>query len=77
VPYIRIAMDARALTMPTREFSTAHREPWNDFIREALRAIDSHNVMYFKTQNSWHLEKAHQLRQHVTELKEMIKSREK
>jgi hypothetical protein len=70
-------MGVEVTTMPGREFNTAHREPWNNFIKEALRAIDNHNVMYFKTQDSWHLAKADQLRQHVTELKEMIKSREK
>jgi len=77
VPYIRIAMTAEAPAMPRREYSTTHREPWNDFIRESLKAIDTHNTMYFQTNNLWHLEKARELRKHVTELKEMIKRQER
>lgn len=63
--------------MSRREYNTAHREPWNDFIRESLKAIDTHNTMYFKTNNLWHLEKAEELRRHITELKEMIKRQER
>ncbi len=77
VPYIRIAMTAEALAMPKREYNTAYREPWNDFIRESLKAIDTHNTIYFQTNNIWHLEKAKELRKHVTELKEMIKRQER
>lgn len=63
--------------MGKREFGTVHREPWNDFIRESLKAIDAHNRMYFQTNNLWHLEKAKELRKHVAELKEMIKRQER
>ena len=63
--------------MPKREYSTTSREPWNDFIRESLKAIDIHNMMHFQTNNTWHLEKAKELRKHVTELKEMIKRQER
>jgi hypothetical protein len=77
VPYVRIAMKTGALAMSRREFNTAHRGPWNDFIRESLKAIDTHNTMYFETNNLWHLEKAKELRKHVAELKEMIKRQER
>jgi hypothetical protein len=77
VPYIRIAMTAEAPAMSRREYNTAHREPWNDFIRESLKIIDIHNTMYFQTSNIWHLEKAKELRKHITELKEMIKRQER
>lgn len=77
VPYIRIAMKAEVPAMPKNEYSTPSREPWGDFIKESLKAIDTHNTMYFKTNNLWHLEKAKELRRHITELKEMIKRQER
>jgi hypothetical protein len=52
------------------------REPWNPIIRYVLKAIDEHNVMYFKTGNAWHLEKASALRAYIKEIKDWIRSRE-
>lgn len=52
------------------------RENWNEFIRQLLRGIDRHNAIYFRTGNTWHLEKAAQLRTYVAELKNWIKTEE-
>jgi hypothetical protein len=62
--------------MSARDFNTPEREPWNAFIKAALKAIDTHNTMYFQTQNPWHLQKASELRAHVKELKEWITLKE-
>jgi hypothetical protein len=60
-----------------REFNTPVREPWNAPIHQILKAIDNHNTQYFKTKNSWHLEKAEMLRSYLHELKTWIHSKEK
>jgi hypothetical protein len=59
-----------------REFDTDHRKDWNGIIHNCLKAIDNHNSQYFKTEDRWHLEKAQQLREYVTELKDWIKDKE-
>ena len=59
-----------------REFDTPQRENWNSIMHRILKAIDNHNQEYFKTKNSWHLEKAQYLRNYVKELKEWIHRKE-
>lgn len=59
-----------------REFNTPAREAWNAPIHNILKAIDNHNKEYFKTQDSWHLEKAKILRDYVSELKTWIHKNE-
>lgn len=59
-----------------REWNTPLREPWNPVICQLLRAVDHHNVAYFRTGDRWHLEKAAQLRAYVRELKDWILSLE-
>lgn len=58
--------------MAKREWNSPTREPWNPIIRSLLKAIDEHNVMYFKTQDRWHLEKANMLREYAKEIKDWI-----
>jgi hypothetical protein len=55
-----------------REWNTPKREPWNAPIHQILKAVDNHTHEYLKTQDTWHLEKAQQLRDYITELKEYI-----
>jgi hypothetical protein len=55
-----------------REWNTPKREPWNAPIHQILKAVDTHTHEYLKTQDTWHLEKAQQLRDYITELKEYI-----
>lgn len=62
--------------MERRTWNTPAREDWNELIRQLLRGIDRHNAIYFRTGNTWHLEKAAQLRAYVTELKDWIKIEE-
>lgn len=59
-----------------REYDTDIRSPWNAPIHNILKAIDNHNIEYFKTKNPWHLEKAQMLRDYVIELKSWIKRNE-
>lgn len=59
-----------------RTWNTHIREPWNVRIFYILKAIDSHNDMYFKTLDYWHLEQAKHLRDYVKSLKEWISSQE-
>lgn len=59
-----------------RTWNSPIREPWNPVIRNILQAIDTHNQLYFKTGNPWHLQKAQELRFYVIELKEWIASNE-
>lgn len=59
-----------------REWNNPHREPWNTPIHQILKAIDNHNQEYFKTGNSWHLEKADMLRNYLKELKFWIHKKE-
>lgn len=53
------------------------REPWNPIIRSVIKAIDEHNMMYFKTGDYWHVQKAKELRQYLIELKDWIAMMEK
>lgn len=53
------------------------REGWNPIIHHMLKAIDSHNRIYFRTGDYWHLLKAEELRRYVVELKDWIKDQEK
>ena len=52
-----------------REWNTPNREPWNAPIHNILKAIDNHTHEYFKSGDEWHLNKAQELRQYVSELK--------
>jgi hypothetical protein len=60
-----------------REFNTPHREKWNAPIHQILKAIDNHTHEYFKTQDPWHLQKAQELREYVSELKTWIQKEER
>ena len=59
-----------------REWSNPIRDPWNAPIHNILKAIDNHTHEYFKSGDSWHLEKAQELRIYVSELKTWIHSQE-
>jgi hypothetical protein len=61
----------------SREFNTPHREKWNAPIHNILKAIDNHTHEYFKSQDPWHLQKAQELREYVSELKTWIHQEEK
>jgi hypothetical protein len=63
--------------MSSRTFNTPIREPWNAPIHNILKAIDSHTQEYFKSGDTWHLEKAETLRNYVSELKTWIHKVEK
>ena len=52
------------------------REPWNALIKEALQAVDRHNVGYFETGDARHLHLAAHLRSYVSELKDLLKELE-
>lgn len=52
------------------------REPWNPIIHHLLKAVDTHNRLYFQTCDEWHLEKAREMRAYVAELKDWIKNQE-
>lgn len=60
----------------SRTFNTPKRENWNAPIHQILKAIDNHNQEYFKSGNSWHLEKADMLRDYLKELKTWIHRQE-
>jgi hypothetical protein len=62
--------------MSKREFNTPHREAWNAPIHHILKAIDQHMMLYFRSQNSWHLKKAEMLRNYLHELKTFIHQEE-
>jgi hypothetical protein len=59
-----------------RTFNSPSREPWNKPIHNILKAIDQHNVEYFKSGDLWHMEKAKFLREYVLELKQWIHENE-
>ena len=59
-----------------RTWTTSVRTPWNPIIHNLLKAIDHHNVLYFRTANKWHLDKAAMLRAYVDELKSWIHKEE-
>jgi tRNA A37 N6-isopentenylltransferase MiaA len=62
--------------MSRREWNTPIREPWNPVIHNILKAIDNHTAAYIQDRNLWHLNKAQELREYVTELKGYIYSEE-
>ena len=59
-----------------RTWTTTVRTPWNPIVHNLLKAIDHHNVLYFRTANKWHLDKAAMLRSYVDELKSWIHKEE-
>jgi predicted NAD/FAD-binding protein len=59
-----------------REWNTPIRDPWNAPIHQILKAIDNHTREYLKTQDSWHLERAQDLREYLNELKTWIHKNE-
>jgi predicted NAD/FAD-binding protein len=59
-----------------REWSTSSRDPWNKPIHQILKAIDNHTCEYLKTRDPWHLKKAQELREYVSELKTWIHKNE-
>ena len=59
-----------------RTWTTSVRTPWNPIIHNLLKGIDHHNVLYFRTANKWHLDKAAMLRAYVDELKSWIHKEE-
>lgn len=52
------------------------RQPWNPIIRHLLKAVDTHNQIYFCTGDPWHLQKASEVRVYIKELKDWIKDQE-
>ena len=48
------------------------REPWNPMIAQSLKAIDLHVACFLTTGESWHLAKAHELRDYVRQLKDWL-----
>jgi predicted NAD/FAD-binding protein len=59
-----------------REWNTPHREKWNAPIHHILKAIDNHTQEYLKSGDTWHLQKAQELREYVSELKTWIHLKE-
>lgn len=62
--------------MSLRDFNTPHRQQWNGPIHHIIKAIDEHNVQYFKTGNIWHLQQAELLRKYIHGLKMYIHRQE-
>ncbi len=60
----------------SRTFNTPHREKWNAPIHNILKAIDNHTQEYLKSGDIWHLQKAQELREYVSELKTWIHLKE-
>jgi predicted NAD/FAD-binding protein len=60
----------------SRTFNTPHREKWNVPIHHILKAIDNHTQDYLKSGDTWHLQKAQELREYVSELKTWIHKNE-
>jgi hypothetical protein len=59
-----------------RTWDSPVRQPWNPVIYHLLKAVDTHNQLYFRTSDPWHLQKANEARIYVKELKDWIKSQE-
>ncbi len=59
-----------------REWNTPIREPWNAPIHNILKAIDNHTHEYLDSGDVWHLKKAQELREYVSELKTWIHRQE-
>jgi predicted NAD/FAD-binding protein len=60
-----------------REWNTPIREPWNAPIHQLLKAIDNHTREYLQGGDTWHLQKAEELRHYLHELKTWIHQKEK
>ena len=60
-----------------REWNTNQRKDWNAPIHNILKAIDNHTQEYFKSGNVWHLQKAQELREYISELKTWIHKTER
>ena len=60
-----------------REWSNKTRDAWNTPIHQLLKAIDNHTQEYLKSKDVWHLKKAEDLRQYISELKDWILIQEK
>jgi hypothetical protein len=60
----------------SRTFNTKYREKWNAPIHQILKAIDNHTQEYLKSGDTWHLQKAQELREYVSELKTWIHLKE-
>ena len=63
--------------MSSRTYNTPIRNPWNAPIHNILKAIDNHTHEYLESGDECHLNKAQELRQYVSELKEWIHLQEK
>jgi len=59
-----------------REWEPPTRAPWNDLIREALRAVDRHEALVRSTNDGRHARMAQRLRLYVAELKDWILAQE-
>jgi exoribonuclease II len=59
-----------------RTWDSPVRQPWNPIIHHLLKAVDTHNQLYFRTGDLWHLQKAREARLYVIELKDWIKKQE-
>jgi len=59
-----------------RTWNNPTREPWNPIIHQLLKAVDNHNRLYFDEKDTWHLEKAKELRSYLVELKDWISKTE-
>ncbi len=59
-----------------RTWNSPVREPWNPIIHHLLKAVDTHNRLYFETCDEWHLQKAREMCAYVVELKNWIKDQE-
>lgn len=64
------------IAVAQREWNTPVREPWNGLIKQALNAVDRHNVLYFDSRDPWHLSQAQVLRAYVADLKVWIHQQE-
>lgn len=55
-----------------RTWSTPVRDRWNAPIHQILKGIDYHVELFLETGDSWHMDKAEQLRLYLHELKQFI-----
>lgn len=62
--------------MSRREWNTPVREPWNPVIHHLLKAIDNHMNEFYKSRDTWHIDKAQELRLYCHELKTWIHKQE-
>jgi hypothetical protein len=59
-----------------REWNTPERADWCPLIHQALQAVDRHNMLWFSSGDSWHLQQAQVLRDYVNSLKTWIHQQE-